>query len=107
MNGPLAEHLEMLRRNGIAVDAALELPECPGELAHLVEWYTELRVWGRPGMSGPATLVWSDCDAWARAMQVRPRPSEWRVIMHLDQRYLAAAAKHRPKDKPRKPGPTR
>jgi hypothetical protein len=90
----------MLRRNGIAIDPSVELPDCPAELTHLVEWYTELRVWGRPGMSGPASIVWSDAQAWAAAMLVRPRPSEWRIIMQLDQRYLAAAAKHRGKAVP-------
>lgn len=103
MNGTLDEHLEMLRRHGIVVDPSLTLPPCPDELEHLVEWYTELRVWSTPGFNGPAYLTWQDAWGWANAMDTRPRPSQWRIMMQLDQRYVAAARKHQPKDKRRPP----
>lgn len=99
VNGSLDEHLDMLRRNGIVIDPSLLLPECPVRLEHLIDWYTELRVWTTPGLNGPAYLNWSDARAWAGAMDVSPRPSEWRIMMQLDQRYVAAARKHQPKDK--------
>lgn len=103
MNGSLDEHLDMLRRHGIVIDPSLLLPDCPVALEHLIDWYTELRVWSTPGLNGPAYLNWSDAGAWAGAMDVAPRPSEWRIMMQLDQRYVAAARKHQPKDKGKPP----
>lgn len=101
VNGPLSEHLEMLRREGIEIDAALLIPDCPEGLRHLMEWYDELRAWSRQGFSGVHPLTWTDADAWARRMRVNPLASEWRLLMQLDTRFRQAADKHRPKDKGR------
>lgn len=99
VNGPIAEHLDMLRRFGRDIDVSDQLPECPPELEHIWNWYQELRNWSRQGFSGAHSLVWSDADAWARRMSVNPRPSEWRLLMQLDGRFRAAAEKHKPKEK--------
>lgn len=97
----------MLRANGIAIAAHLEPPECPGELAYLMEWYDELRTWGRQAFQGVHNIVWADADAWARRMAVAPRPSEWRLLMQLDHRFAAAAAKRKPAEKPGRRPPVR
>lgn len=97
----------MLRAHGIEIPAGLEPPECPPELAHLMDWFDELRAWGRQALQGVHNIVWTDADAWARRMQVAPRPSEWRLLMQLDNRFRAAAAKHKPADKPGRRPPVR
>lgn len=103
VNGSLPEHIEMLRRHGVKIDDALELPECPLELEHVMDWFAELRAWSRQGMTGIHPLVWSDAGEWARAMRVRPTAAEWRMLQQLDTRFRAAAEKHKPKDKPKHP----
>jgi hypothetical protein len=90
----------MLERHGIEVDPSLELPDCPAPFAKLMLWFGDLNRRRRQAVSGVHPLVWADMDAWARRMRERPTSTEWDLIGQLDDLFRAAAAKHKPKDKP-------
>lgn len=64
-----------------------------------MDYYDELRCWGRQGMSGAHPIVWADAGEWRREMRYTIRPDEWRLLMQIDTRFRIAAKKNTPEPK--------
>lgn len=85
----------MLRRHGVKIDetaaAAFSGPPCPPQLEYLMEWFGEIRGFGRAAFQGVHPITWSDVRAWREEMRVRPLPGDYRLLMQLDVRFRNAA----------------
>jgi hypothetical protein len=60
----------------------------PVALTYLWEWWCELSLVRRAGMSGPEPIDYRDVEAWARLMDKKPEPYEVRALLQLDRVLL-------------------
>lgn len=87
--GDMAAHLASLeRQTGRRV--APETPDLPFPLVHLWQWFvTELAPRRSSSGFGPNPLSYGDVEAWARFTGRTPTPMEVRVLLRLDDCFMA------------------
>ncbi len=73
--GSLRGHLRKVHEQTGHLDPRLaEESRLPRSLAHLMEWYLDLRASHAPGPGGPSALTYTELDAWARLTRKEPTP---------------------------------
>ena len=70
-------------------------PEIDESAFHILQWFYALNAKRQAGFSGPASLTFSDIDAWQRLTGTITRPEEIEAIMAMDSAYLEAVAEKR------------
>lgn len=82
------------------IEAELQLPPLPEELAYLWEAYLRLRKRAPAGFAGPQPVGWLDLHAFTQLSGVRLTPWEIGVIEAIDDIYLQPSQKPAPPNGP-------
>jgi len=89
---PLFDHLLSAWRQSGQMPGALEGPECPDVLRHLMEWFLELSSARGSSGFGINPIGYPDIEAWSRLTGARPSPYEVECLLALDRAFLQARA---------------
>jgi hypothetical protein len=84
----------------------LDTPPIPAWALHIVEWWGELNAARGGNGMGPNPIGWTDLAAWAALTGTEPSPFEVRTLLALDQAWLAAQSRARPRQPPAPPAPS-
>lgn len=74
------------------LEAELETPPFPTEIAHLWKAWSRMRRRKRNGTEGVAPLEWPDFDAYSRLAGQQLSPVDIELIETIDDAYLASFA---------------
>jgi len=90
--GRLRDHLRKVHEQTGHLDPRLaEESRLPGSLAHLMDWYLDLRASHAPGPGGPSALTYAELDAWARLTRQEPTPWEIETLRAIDVAFFGVA----------------
>lgn len=96
--GDMAAHLASIERQTgrrpVAAEAEVEA-ECPEPFAHVWDWFYELASRRGAGVAGPNPLTHGDVQAWATMTGRDPTPTEVRLLLRLDDCWLAVTREAR------------
>jgi hypothetical protein len=67
-------------------------PEVPEYVFYILEWFWQISSRRRSGMNGAESIGYADIACWRDLMQCDPTPQEIRVLLDMDDAFMAALA---------------
>ena len=66
-------------------------------MAHVMLWFRQLARARQQGFEAPPPITWTEIAHWAALMRVQPQPWELQALTQLDDMWLGAWRRGRPK----------
>ncbi len=82
----------------------LRTPPLPLGMAYLLLWFRQAARGRGEALASPPPLSWSELANWAALMRLHPEPWELHAIAQLDDLWLGAWRRGRPKAPQTAPG---
>lgn len=77
---------------------ALRTPPLPMGMAYLLLWFRQAARGRAQGFESPPPITWGELAHWAALMRLQPHPWELQAMAHLDDLWLSAWRRGRPKE---------